>query len=131
MVKNIFLALLILALSLIDLHGKEREVLRDIEGIYFGKEAKKENLFLPESSNVLEWTGLVFIKFYQTFISSQDRPACVFEPTCSRYTEMAIKKYGFIKGVIMGADRLQRCHSGAFGHYPVDEKSGRNYDPLP
>ncbi|MCX7821267.1 MAG: membrane protein insertion efficiency factor YidD [Brevinematales bacterium] len=94
------------------------------------KEEKK--VFVPpESPNVLEWTGLLMIKLYQNFISSQDRPSCVFYPSCSRYTEEAIKKYGIIKGVIMGADRLERCHPQAFGNYPIHEETQKNFDPVP
>ncbi len=100
-----------------------------IENTEQSKNIKSE--FLSDSPNVLVWTGLLLIKIYQTFISSQDKPVCVFEPSCSRYTEQAIKKYGFFKGVIMGADRLERCHPRAYGNYPLDEKTQRNYDPVP
>ena len=100
---------------------------------FIDSEASEEDKveFLPDSSNVFAWTGLLMIKLYQTFISSQDRPSCVFEPSCSRYTAEAIKKQGFIKGIIMGAERLQRCHPQAFGKYPIDPKTQKNYDPVP
>lgn len=35
--------------------------------------------------------------------------ACVFEPTCSEYMKLAIKKYGSFKGVCMGIKRISRC----------------------
>lgn len=91
----------------------------------------KNTEFLPDSPNVLSWTGLLLIKLYQTFISSQDRPACVFQPSCSRYTAEAIKKYGLFRGIIMGAERLERCHPQAYGNYPLDEKTQKNLDPVP
>jgi putative membrane protein insertion efficiency factor len=34
---------------------------------------------------------------------------CRFEPSCSRYTEEAIVKYGLPKGSWMGAKRIARC----------------------
>ena len=36
--------------------------------------------------------------------------SCRFEPSCSRYTEQAIVKYGLFKGSWMGAKRVARCH---------------------
>jgi putative membrane protein insertion efficiency factor len=35
--------------------------------------------------------------------------SCRFEPSCSRYTEQAIVKYGLLKGSVMGAQRIAKC----------------------
>ena len=35
--------------------------------------------------------------------------SCRFEPSCSRYAEEAIVKYGVLKGSWMGARRIARC----------------------
>jgi uncharacterized protein len=43
--------------------------------------------------------------------------SCRFEPTCSRYTEQAIEKYGLFKGSWMGAKRIARCHPWNPGGY--------------
>jgi putative membrane protein insertion efficiency factor len=43
--------------------------------------------------------------------------SCRFEPTCSRYTEQAIQKYGLFKGSWMGMKRIARCHPGNPGGY--------------
>ena len=43
--------------------------------------------------------------------------SCRFEPTCSRYTEQAISKYGLFKGSLMGAKRISRCHPWNPGGY--------------
>ena len=35
--------------------------------------------------------------------------SCRFEPTCSRYTEVAIRRYGAVGGSWRGLKRLARC----------------------
>nr|WP_281169295.1 membrane protein insertion efficiency factor YidD [Spirochaeta cellobiosiphila] len=67
---------------------------------------------------------------YQSYISSQDRPSCVFSPTCSEYTRQAIQLYGPVKGSLMGAERLLRCHKYQVSPYKVDSE-GHYLDPLP
>jgi putative membrane protein insertion efficiency factor len=43
--------------------------------------------------------------------------SCRFEPSCSRYTEQAIVKYGLLKGSWMGAKRIARCQPFNPGGY--------------
>jgi putative membrane protein insertion efficiency factor len=64
---------------------------------------------------------LGIIKFYQWGISPLIGPACRYQPTCSRYTAEAIRKYGPWKGSILGLKRISRCH-------PL---GGHGYDPVP
>ena len=52
------------------------------------------------------------IDLYQTFASpviSRAGVRCRFEPSCSRYSEQAILKYGAAPGVARTAIRLARC----------------------
>jgi putative membrane protein insertion efficiency factor len=50
------------------------------------------------------------IHLYQRYAPDEVRLKCVFEPSCSEYMLSAISKYGVIKGVVKGVDRLFRCH---------------------
>ncbi|MBN8222766.1 MAG: membrane protein insertion efficiency factor YidD [Spirochaetes bacterium] len=59
------------------------------------------------------------IRFYQNYISPLSGSTCHYAPTCSRYTAEAIRKFGMFKGIIMGTDRLIRCHPGQ-REYPLD-----------
>jgi len=48
------------------------------------------------------------ILFHQNVLSPVDGPRSHFRPTSSRYMLLAMRRYGFIKGYIMGCDRLLR-----------------------
>lgn len=68
---------------------------------------------------------LKIIKLYQKTLSPDHGPPaflysegfCRFKPTCSEYTYQAIKKYGLIKGGLMGLWRILRCHPWSKGGY--------------
>ena len=51
--------------------------------------------------------GLVLA--YKAFAPIDVRRSCRFQPTCSTYMIMAIKKYGLVYGVIKGIHRISRC----------------------
>ena len=72
---------------------------------------------------MLKKIAILCIKFYQRALSPVfgGRAACRFIPTCSEYTETAIKKYGVLRGTYMGFKRICRCRPGG----------GIGYDPVP
>ena len=51
--------------------------------------------------------GLVLL--YKAFAPMSIRDKCRFEPTCSTYMIMALKKYGLIIGLVKGICRIFRC----------------------
>ena len=65
--------------------------------------------------------ALGIILMYKAFAPLRVREMCRFEPTCSTYAMIAIKKYGLIIGIIMGLNRISRCH------YP---NGGKDYPKL-
>lgn len=70
--------------------------------------------------------AIFLIRGYQILIAPLWRlispySGCVFLPTCSEYTILAIKKYGVFRGVALGIKRISRCRPG----------NGPDYDLVP
>jgi putative membrane protein insertion efficiency factor len=63
-------------------------------------------IILTSKKNIIN-----LILLYQKYAPEKIRMSCLFEPTCSEYMILAIKKYGIIKGIYKGIKRLLRCHS--------------------
>ncbi len=53
---------------------------------------------------------ILFIRFYQIFISPLFPPTCRFYPTCSAYAIEAIQKKGPLRGTWMAIKRIAKCH---------------------
>lgn len=66
---------------------------------------------------------LALIRFYRGAVSPFTAPSCRFIPSCSQYALEAVEKYGAIRGSVLAARRLARCHPFYRG--------GRIYDPVP
>lgn len=62
------------------------------------------------------------IRLYQKRISPGLPPRCRYIPTCSQYALEAVEKYGTIKGSLLAAKRIARCHP--FSKHDI-------YDPVP
>jgi len=58
------------------------------------------------------------IKIYQRYAPDSIRNKCRFEPSCSEYMILSIEKYGTIRGVLKGINRLKRCNvnNGGFDY---------------
>jgi len=62
------------------------------------------------------------IRGYKIFISPYFRGSCRYLPTCSEYTEEAVRRFGLWAGIWMGLARIQRCGPlGASGFDPVPQ----------
>ncbi len=65
------------------------------------------------------WILIGAVRLYQIFLSPLLGRNCRFSPTCSRYFIEAVRKYGALKGTLLGMWRILRCNP--FG--------GSGYDP--
>ncbi len=69
-------------------------------------------LELPESA------ALKMITLYRRRIATQSISRCPFEPSCSQFAELAIRRRGLILGLASFIDRhLYREHAAAYGLY--------------
>ncbi len=57
------------------------------------------------------------IKLYQRVVSPMLPNSCRFYPSCSQYTVLAIRKYGVLKGILMGSWRIMRCNPFSKGGF--------------
>ena len=78
----------------------------------WGKDADlipREEITVPlKSFNLFNRAIEQCILFHQNVISPVDGPRSHFRPTSARYMLIAIRRYGFLKGYLMGCDRLLR-----------------------
>jgi uncharacterized protein len=125
------LSLLFILLSPIILHsacgyvepwGKDNTLSKNI--------AKKESSIPSSSSNVLTKAANYVIAFRQHVLTKIDGPRSHFRPTSSRYMQLAIHRYGFFKGYIMGCDRLLRENNDKWIYRNITINNVTyNYDP--
>ncbi len=50
------------------------------------------------------------VRLYQRLIRPVLPPTCIFQPGCSEYMILAVRKYGPIIGGAKGVWRICRCH---------------------
>ena len=67
---------------------------------------------------------LFLVRFYRKNISPTRPPSCRFIPTCSTYALQAIEGHGALKGGLLAAWWVLRCH-------PFHKEIGFIYDPVP
>ncbi|MES9969035.1 MAG: membrane protein insertion efficiency factor YidD [Candidatus Thiodiazotropha sp.] len=73
-----------------------------------------QSLPLPERPAWLR-TTVKMLRWYRRRISPRLGNRCVFEPSCSHYSELAFREKGLLKGFWLTARRLHRCRPGAGG----------------
>ncbi|MBS3903904.1 MAG: membrane protein insertion efficiency factor YidD [Simkania sp.] len=84
------------------------------------------------SNSPMVWTASKIIWFHQNVLSPVDGPRSHFRPSSSGYMLEAMRKHGFIKGYLMGCDRLLRENSEEWVYRTVDyEGRTLKWDPPP
>jgi len=74
---------------------------------------------------------LALIAAYQRWISLSMPRRCRYEPTCSAYTAEAVRRFGALRGALLGAWRLLRCNPFSHGGFdPVPERFTLRVGPV-
>jgi putative membrane protein insertion efficiency factor len=60
---------------------------------------------------------ILCVRGYQTFIRPRTPPMCRFQPGCSDYFILSVKKHGPVYGCAKGAWRICRCNPWTRGGY--------------
>lgn len=70
------------------------------------------------------------IWFHQNVISPVDGPRSAYRPSSSQYMKQAMHRYGFLKGFLMGCDRLLRENDEEWVYRTIED-NGKiyKYDP--
>lgn len=72
-------------------------------------------------SYILYHLILLIILLYKIFLSPFFGNNCRFYPSCSNYSQLAIKRHGIKKGIYLSIIRICKCHPWYKG----------GYDPVP
>lgn len=59
---------------------------------------------------MLDKLAIKLIRLYQLTLSLLIGNQCRFYPSCSHYTQDAIRIHGLARGVLLGSKRILRCH---------------------
>jgi len=65
---------------------------------------------MEKIKNSIAMLLLALIRAYQYCLSPLLGPTCRFYPSCSEYACQAIRRHGPLKGLVLAAKRLLRCH---------------------
>lgn len=78
-------------------------------------------------SRVLAWPLVQLVRAYRLAISPLLGMNCRFQPCCSTYTIEALERHGVVRGSVLAARRIARCHPwGGSGYDPVPGKDDEN-----
>jgi uncharacterized protein len=86
--------------------------------------------FFTTMRNLPQRAVLLLLRAYKWALSPILPPACRYVPTCSEYAIEAVERYGAMRGGLMSAWRLLRCHPLVKGGLdPVVKSSQTTNDP--
>ena len=64
---------------------------------------------------------IFFVQIYQLIAPASIRSMCRFEPSCSTYMILSLRKHGAIQGLVRGVRRIYLCGHGGGGFDWPDE----------
>jgi len=73
-------------------------------------DTKIASLPVPTENRLVKYAVLLLRKYRKT-VPHSVRCRCVFEPSCSHYSELAFRQHGVLLGIKHTFSRLRRCNS--------------------
>ena len=73
---------------------------------------------MSRGGRMARWLRVVAIapiRLYQRAISPALPARCRYHPTCSEYAIQAVRRYGVLRGAVLGGWRLLRCNPWSHG----------------
>lgn len=67
-----------------------------------------DELSTPDLRKISGWCALL-CRSYRTIRPRSIGNRCAFEPSCSRYSEISFRAFGFRKGITLTINRLRHC----------------------
>lgn len=86
--------------------SKQQHMPQDGKRFYIYKNQPKT--FRNSNPVSLIYGGSLYV--YQNLISPHFSADCLYEPSCSEFSKLAVKEYGVFKGGLLSFDRLNRCN---------------------
>lgn len=72
---------------------------------------------LAAARDLLSLTLVLMVRCYQRLVSPWLPNACRYQPTCSEYAVLAVRRYGPLRGMLKALGRIARCHPWGRGGY--------------
>jgi putative membrane protein insertion efficiency factor len=73
--------------------------------------------------NALRALVILPIRAYQRLISPAFGSRCKYYPSCSEYAVQAVRRFGILRGLVLGGWRLLRCNPWSHGGFdPVEQQ---------
>jgi uncharacterized protein len=67
--------------------------------------------------SVLAFVLILPVRFYQLILGPLLPKVCIYDPSCSEYFVLAVKKHGPLRGACKGVWRICRCNPFNRGGY--------------
>ncbi len=88
------------------------------------------NFFTMKDASELRLVLSDIVRLYQLLISSQDTDVCAYEPSCSRFGMLSMKRFGVLRGFLLTSDRLTRCNTLTDSQHERNSITGKYRDPV-
>lgn len=88
----------------------------------------------PTSPGMAARVLRALVRFYQLAISPWLPAACRYQPTCSAYAMEALAVHGAVRGSVLAARRIARCHpfhAGGYDPVPLPEDHPHDHEHEP